>query len=283
MAWFRWLYEHVLVWLDWAHELVDPIKRRIRRLVAHLPRRSKPDARCGCCGASAAACARRARGRRTRPALRCKCSDVRREQPKRHEGEPEHAEPAGQVAQHHHAGDDGRRRQHDADLERRRGELVVMVLGELFDRDGAALRWRAATARRCLRPCRRPLRARSGSAPRSWSIRRSAWRSPPSAPGRSRRRDRVLRLFGWRRCVEVRRMFLAWKKFHRFDASIWELSAAVCALLPNVSENARNSASTEISSATFLLRSLLPSWPCRRMLVRARILCSTSCCTACTP
>jgi hypothetical protein len=33
--------------------------------------------------------------------------------------------------------------------------------------------------------------------------------------------------------VEVRRMFLAWKKFHRFDASIWELSAAVWALCPS--------------------------------------------------
>jgi hypothetical protein len=33
MAWFRWLYEHVLVWLDWAHSLVDPIKQRIKRMV----------------------------------------------------------------------------------------------------------------------------------------------------------------------------------------------------------------------------------------------------------
>jgi hypothetical protein len=36
MAWFRWLYEHVLAWLDWAHNLVAPIKRRIRRLVRIL-------------------------------------------------------------------------------------------------------------------------------------------------------------------------------------------------------------------------------------------------------
>src|SRR5260221_8136212 len=35
MAWFRWLYEHVLIWLAWAHGLVDPIKDRIRR-VMHL-------------------------------------------------------------------------------------------------------------------------------------------------------------------------------------------------------------------------------------------------------
>jgi hypothetical protein len=33
MPWFRWLYEHVLVWLDWAHELVAPIKDRIVRLL----------------------------------------------------------------------------------------------------------------------------------------------------------------------------------------------------------------------------------------------------------
>ena len=31
LGWFRWLYEHVLVWLDWAHEMVDPIRRRVRR------------------------------------------------------------------------------------------------------------------------------------------------------------------------------------------------------------------------------------------------------------
>jgi hypothetical protein len=35
MAWFRWLYEHVLIWLAWAHELVDPIRDRMRR-VMHL-------------------------------------------------------------------------------------------------------------------------------------------------------------------------------------------------------------------------------------------------------
>lgn len=30
LAWFRWLYEHVMVWLAWAHGLVDPIKERMR-------------------------------------------------------------------------------------------------------------------------------------------------------------------------------------------------------------------------------------------------------------
>jgi hypothetical protein len=33
MAWFRWLYEHIVVWLAYARELVDPIKLRIRRLM----------------------------------------------------------------------------------------------------------------------------------------------------------------------------------------------------------------------------------------------------------
>lgn len=33
LGWFRWLYELVLRWLDWAHDLVAPIKRRIKRLL----------------------------------------------------------------------------------------------------------------------------------------------------------------------------------------------------------------------------------------------------------
>jgi hypothetical protein len=37
MAWCRWLYDHVLVWLGLAHQLVDPIKLRVRRLL-HLMR-----------------------------------------------------------------------------------------------------------------------------------------------------------------------------------------------------------------------------------------------------
>ena len=32
IGWFRWLYEHMLTWLAWAHGLVDPIKARIRRI-----------------------------------------------------------------------------------------------------------------------------------------------------------------------------------------------------------------------------------------------------------
>jgi hypothetical protein len=33
LAWFRWLYEHMLVWLEKAHALVDPIKARIKHLM----------------------------------------------------------------------------------------------------------------------------------------------------------------------------------------------------------------------------------------------------------
>jgi hypothetical protein len=31
LPWFRWLYDRVLVWLGWAHDLVDPIKRRLKQ------------------------------------------------------------------------------------------------------------------------------------------------------------------------------------------------------------------------------------------------------------
>jgi hypothetical protein len=31
LAWFRWLYDRVIVWLAWAHALIDPIKRRLKR------------------------------------------------------------------------------------------------------------------------------------------------------------------------------------------------------------------------------------------------------------
>jgi hypothetical protein len=32
LPWFRWFYEHMIVWLAWAHELVEPTKQRIRRI-----------------------------------------------------------------------------------------------------------------------------------------------------------------------------------------------------------------------------------------------------------
>jgi hypothetical protein len=43
LPWFRWLYDHVMVWLDKAHALIDPIKEQIRvwfrRQVAPIRRR----------------------------------------------------------------------------------------------------------------------------------------------------------------------------------------------------------------------------------------------------
>jgi len=36
LRWFRWLYERVLMGLDWAHRLVAPIRRRVRRLIRIL-------------------------------------------------------------------------------------------------------------------------------------------------------------------------------------------------------------------------------------------------------
>ena len=33
LAWFRWFYEHILVWLAKAHALIDPIKARIKRVM----------------------------------------------------------------------------------------------------------------------------------------------------------------------------------------------------------------------------------------------------------
>ena len=39
LGWFRWLYVRVLTWLDWAHNLVAPIRRRVRRLLRMLRRR----------------------------------------------------------------------------------------------------------------------------------------------------------------------------------------------------------------------------------------------------
>lgn len=41
LVWFRWLYDHILTGLAWAHRLVDPIKQRIRRLLRMFgPRRA---------------------------------------------------------------------------------------------------------------------------------------------------------------------------------------------------------------------------------------------------
>jgi hypothetical protein len=42
LGWFRWFYEHMLVWLDKAHALIDPIKLRIKRTLRHFMWIAKP-------------------------------------------------------------------------------------------------------------------------------------------------------------------------------------------------------------------------------------------------
>ena len=42
MAWFRWLYELMLSWLEMAHALVDPIKERIKQRLRRLIWLAKP-------------------------------------------------------------------------------------------------------------------------------------------------------------------------------------------------------------------------------------------------
>ena len=39
LTWFRWLYEHVIAWVAWAHALIDPIKAELRARTAPLRRR----------------------------------------------------------------------------------------------------------------------------------------------------------------------------------------------------------------------------------------------------
>jgi len=41
MAWFRWFYELVLVWLAKAHAITDPIKHRIKTWLADLRHRAR--------------------------------------------------------------------------------------------------------------------------------------------------------------------------------------------------------------------------------------------------
>jgi hypothetical protein len=38
LGWFRWLYEHMLVWLAKAHALVDPVKQELREWTASATR-----------------------------------------------------------------------------------------------------------------------------------------------------------------------------------------------------------------------------------------------------
>jgi hypothetical protein len=41
LPWFHWFYEHIIVWLAKAHELVDPIEERIKRTMrAFAPNRA---------------------------------------------------------------------------------------------------------------------------------------------------------------------------------------------------------------------------------------------------
>lgn len=42
LGWFRWLYEHMLVWLAKAHALIDPIKARIKHAVRRTVWLMKP-------------------------------------------------------------------------------------------------------------------------------------------------------------------------------------------------------------------------------------------------
>ena len=42
LGWFRWFYEHMLVWLDKAHALIDPIKMRIKRALRRFMWLAKP-------------------------------------------------------------------------------------------------------------------------------------------------------------------------------------------------------------------------------------------------
>ncbi|HKA70598.1 MAG TPA: hypothetical protein VKE26_02265 [Xanthobacteraceae bacterium] len=39
LAWFRWLYDHVIVWLEKAHALVDPLKAELRAWLKAIRRR----------------------------------------------------------------------------------------------------------------------------------------------------------------------------------------------------------------------------------------------------
>ena len=41
MAWFRWLYELMLIWLAKAHAITDPIKHRIKEWLAALRHRAR--------------------------------------------------------------------------------------------------------------------------------------------------------------------------------------------------------------------------------------------------
>jgi hypothetical protein len=39
LAWFRWLYQYVIVWLAWAHGLIDPVKQQLLARLAPIRRK----------------------------------------------------------------------------------------------------------------------------------------------------------------------------------------------------------------------------------------------------
>ena len=243
-----------------------PIRRADQRESApHLPAEARGPHTAAVVAHPHAACALQARAQ----SLPVRASArVRREQPDRHEREPEQAEPDGQPGQQQHAGDDGRRRQHDADLKGRRRKLVVVVLASaivalvLVLLERAPRQFDGALALAVGR-----LRLGCGSAPRSCPSRRSASPSRPSAPDRLRRGSVELASVRRPTSVKVLPDGLGLEEIPEVRRLDVELSAAVCALLPSVSENARNSASTAISSAIRLLRSLLSRAVAAAMLV----------------
>ncbi len=68
--WFRWLYERVLAWLEWAHRLADPITRRIKARLRDPAARSRR-ALAAADVAHPPPHARRARNARLQPHIRC--------------------------------------------------------------------------------------------------------------------------------------------------------------------------------------------------------------------
>jgi hypothetical protein len=42
LGWFRWFYEHILVWLEKAHALIDPLRLRIKQSMRRLIWLAKP-------------------------------------------------------------------------------------------------------------------------------------------------------------------------------------------------------------------------------------------------
>ena len=72
LAWFRALYDWVIWLLAWAHALVDPIKRRIKRWLPHVLAQARLAHAAAALAASAGACTPpRAAQRRECQAYRC--------------------------------------------------------------------------------------------------------------------------------------------------------------------------------------------------------------------